>query len=159
MQTDIYTAFLRAADRIENNPSCFRWSETRIPFRNEDDGSVSGQDLGCVLGWVAFEMDLSLGGHHADTVLSMIGLSHFSDFSIILRELDGNAGSGPSEEIKGFSFSCAAVFWTTPKRVAAASRKYAETYLKPAREPALTKLLQNIDTVPIMQPETNLTGD
>lgn len=145
MQTDLYTAFLRAADRIENNPSCFRWTETRIPHDSED--------VGCVLGWVACEMEIGLGGHHADTVLGLLALPHFGDFSVWLRELDGNADGHGLRGDDGLS--PAARFWITPKRVAAATRQYAETYLKPAQEPALPKLLKSLDTAPIMQPETN----
>lgn len=124
---DLYTAFMRTADRIEKHPGMCHLSETRVPKSDEDEG--------CVLGWVAYEMGYKL--RHADDVLDYMGLEHFTDFSVQMIAIN--------EKTAGYASSD----WLAWHRNPEAIRTFAERNLvkpKPTREPGLVKLLAGLDS-------------
>lgn len=118
---DLYTAFMRTADRIEKNPTCCLISETELP--------KAETSYGCVLGWLAYEMGWKYP--HADHVLPHLGLPHFSEFSTRMWDIH-------------IDHERAGQWWYTPETI----RDYAREHVPkpPALDPALAKLLKGLDT-------------
>lgn len=124
---DLYTAFMRTADRVGKNPGTCHLCVTDIP--------ASGRDGGCVLGWVAYEMGLKM--IHADGMLRHLGLEHFTDFSTRMININ--------EKTSGYASHGYSGWYRNPEAI----RTYAERYLekpKPTRDPGLDKLLAGLDS-------------
>lgn len=118
---DLHTAFMRTADRIEKNPGCCFLTDVLIPERETS--------YGCVLGWIGYEMGMRRA--HADDVLHLLGLDHFTDFSVRMLSLH--------------DFHDHRSWYRAPETI----RAYAEKYHpKPVItiHPELAKLLKGMDT-------------
>lgn len=122
---DLYTAFMRTADRVEKNPGACHLCITDIP--------AGGRDGGCVLGWVAYEMGLKM--IHADGMLRRLGLEHFTDFSTRMIDINEKTSSYPSPSYVSW--------YRNPETI----RTYAERYLEKPKstvDPAFSKFRESL---------------
>jgi hypothetical protein len=132
MKVDFYTAFMRAADHIEQQPDSFDFGNCAVPLL--DCGTT-----GCALGWVGFYAHLPIP-ENSDGYLPVNVVSDgFSKSDMLFyREMDA-LQNGLKDEFYAES-------WIHDAQLCAKlMRLYAKRYFQPSRNPVVEKILQSIN--------------